>query len=148
MNKDKNEFLKFIFSPFIENDETIKIKKYARELKKIDDFKDLSIYFVEYNSIDKFKTKLKLVDISKQLCMKSISIVASTLPYLGIYNNFTKNILILVDNGIKYSKINNIILCFPKVKIDIEKSPNSSETVKYFLISSSITVISSIILNA
>ena len=124
MEQENLTFKDFASSPFVETEETEEIKQYAKRLGQLDDFKDLKLYFVQYNDTDTLKGKLKLVDLYEQSKRKTLSIVSGFLPYNGMYNILTKNIMIFLDNQIKYGKIKQISINLSKLKLEIKKDLN------------------------
>ena len=124
MEQEILTFKNFAASPFVETEETKEIKQYAKKLGQLDDFKDLKLYFVQYNDTDTLRDKVKLVDFYEQTKRKSLSIISGFLPYSGMYNFFTNKIMIFLDNQIKYGKIKYISVHLSKLKMEMHKDLN------------------------
>lgn len=117
---EKETLSDFIFSPFEENEENKHIKEYAKKIKDLPDFKNLSLCIVQYNNTSIFNKKLKLVNIYDQQIKKVISITNSLCFSLGMYKCFKKEILIFLDNQIRFGRIKSIRISLSQKKIEAE----------------------------
>ena len=117
---EKETLSDFIFSPFEENEENKHIKEYAKKIKDLPDFKNLSLCIVQYNNTSIFNKKLKLVNIYDQQIKKVISITNSLCFALGMYKCFKKEILIFLDNQIRFGRIKSIRISLSQKKIEAE----------------------------
>jgi len=125
MDNENLKISELFTMPFKETDETQYIKKYAQSLSKLDDFKDLKIFYVQFYNSSTLKKKLKLSDIYSQIKGKILSVVFGLLPYNGNYDIFRKEIMILTDNQIRHGQINHITIDLSTLKVQIAKNPNS-----------------------
>lgn len=117
---EKETLSDFIFSPFEENEENKHIKEYAKKIKDLPDFKNLSLCIVQYNNTSIFNKKLKLVNIYDQQIKKVISITNSLCFALGTYKCLKKEILIFLDNQIRFGRIKSIRISLSQKKIEAE----------------------------
>ena len=122
---EKLKVSEFILSPFKDNYETKYIKNYAKKLTKLDDFKNLSLYLVQYNNSDTYSKKIKLMNYPQIAKRKIISVGSSILPYSGVYYFLSKEIMVFIDNKIKFGKLKYISIDISKLKIKLIKEPNS-----------------------
>lgn len=117
---EKETLSDFIFSPFEESEENKHIKEYAKKIKDLPDFKNLSLCIVQYNNTSIFNKKLKLVNIYDQQIKKVISITNSLCFALGMYKCLKKEILIFLDNQIRFGRIKSIRISLSQKKIEAE----------------------------
>ena len=122
---DNLNISKFLLSPFKDDYEAKYIKNYAKKLIELDDFKDLSLYLVQYNDSDIYNKKIKLMNYPQIAKRKIISIRGLILPYNGLYNFFSKEIMIFIDNQIKFGKLKFISIDMSKLKLKLIKDENS-----------------------
>lgn len=99
---------KIKFYPFHDTDVTLEIKRYAKNLRDLDDFKHLKIFYVQYSDSSTFKKKLKLVNIYEQTKRKVLSGIFSFSNVTGSYNILSKQIMVFIDNHIKQGKYTTI----------------------------------------
>lgn len=120
-NKHNNiNISEITLSPFIENNKSKKIKEYAKKIIKLHDFKNLKICLVQYNDINK-NEKYTYVKDAKT---KAVSLVTSILPYNGYYDSVSNNIMIFIDNHIKYGKFSSIVINLKEFNINLKKQNN------------------------
>ena len=121
---EKMSLKEFLTSTFFDTQETLEIKRYAKSLKELDDFKDTKISFVQFQDNDIFKQRIKLYNPFKKNQKKAISIINFILPRYGSYDMKAKKIYIYIDNQIIFGKIKKIVISISKMKIDAYKEKN------------------------
>ena len=127
MKEKKLTYLEWQLLPYSDTREVREIKKYAKKISQIDDFKDLNLYLVQYYDTEAFNNKLVLSNFHKLLRRKTISIISSFSQYFGSYNPETKGIMIYIDNQIKYGKAYKVYNNLNN-KIEIKEDLNSLKT--------------------
>lgn len=116
----KETLSNIIFSPFEDNEENKQIKEYAKKIKNLPDFKNLNLYIVQYNDTPNFNKKLKLVNFYDQQIKKVTSIANSICFGGGLYHYLKKEILIFLDNQIRFGRIKSIKISLSQKKLEVE----------------------------
>ncbi len=116
----KETLSNIIFSPFEDNEENKQIKEYAKKIKNLPDFKNLNIYIVQYNDTPTFNKKLKLVNFYDQQIKKVTSIANSICFGGGLYHYLKKEILIFLDNQIRFGRIKSIKISLSQEKLEVK----------------------------
>lgn len=116
----KETLSNIIFSPFEDNEENKQIKEYAKKIKNLPDFKNLNLCIVQYNDTPTFNKKLKLVNFYNQQIKKVTSIANSICFGGGLYHYLKKEILIFIDNQIRFGRIKSIKISLSQKKLEVE----------------------------